>query len=119
MGAVRSVARRAAPRSLAPTMTAPADGFPARVIGRVRTTFATRHAAPRQARLAPLVDGVVEIDVSYRHALTDLSGFSYVWLVCWLDRPDDPRGGEALPVTRADGSTVGLFATRSPIRPTP
>ncbi len=92
-----------------------------RVLGRVRSPFPDPRAAPRQGRLAPRTIATVEIDEPYRRAIEDLGGFDYLWLVCWLDRPDDPveLPDRVTPTFRPDGASVSLLATRCPLRASP
>jgi tRNA (Thr-GGU) A37 N-methylase/xanthine/CO dehydrogenase XdhC/CoxF family maturation factor len=56
-----------------------------------------------------------------RPALEDLKSFDYLWVVSWLDRPDelldDPLRVD--PLLRLDGRRVSQFATRCPIRHNP
>src|SRR6056297_822105 len=65
---------------------------------------------------------VIEIDPVYRPALSGLEGFGYVNSLSWLHQFDEPAYREVVtcprPYRRAP-ETVGIFATRSPLRPNP
>jgi len=52
----------------------------------------------------------------YRDGLSDLEGFSHVWLITWLDRG---KPFELLTIPYRDTIKRGLFATRAPSRPNP
>lgn len=59
---------------------------------------------------------------AYRPALTELEGFSHINVLWWADQVDDPMLRE---MTIADRpyrdapAAIGIFATRSPVRPNP
>lgn len=65
---------------------------------------------------------LIEIDEPFRPALQGLSGFSYIQVLWWGDRADTAeRRSETTcrkPYTRGP-ETIGIFATRSPVRPNP
>lgn len=65
---------------------------------------------------------VIEIDPVYRPALSGLEGFGHVNVLTWLHQFDEPMYREVVtcprPYRRAP-ETVGIFATRSPLRPNP
>lgn len=54
---------------------------------------------------------------NYEQALTDLAGFSRIWLLWWFHRNDTWKPMVRPP--RGDGTKRGVFATRSPHRPCP
>ncbi|NLI78807.1 MAG: tRNA (N6-threonylcarbamoyladenosine(37)-N6)-methyltransferase TrmO [Candidatus Riflebacteria bacterium] len=84
-------------------------------IGVIHTPFARAAGTPIQAR-ATRERGHIDIRPAYAEGLTDLEGFSHVYLLYVLDRMD--KG--ALKVTPfLDGKEHGVFATRSPKRPNP
>jgi tRNA (adenine37-N6)-methyltransferase len=86
-----------------------------RPIGRVVEGPACPPEAGWEAREAR-----IEIHPDWAGALAGIEGFSHIWIVWWLDRsgsPDEdlrvhPEGRKELP-------RVGVFATRSPVRPNP
>jgi tRNA-Thr(GGU) m(6)t(6)A37 methyltransferase TsaA len=108
------------------TRTRPTFTFEA--IGVARTPFFERFEAPRQptAEGANGVRGTVELydgtdGKSFAHALEDLDGWEYVWLVFVFHRNvEEARGWrpKVLP-PRGGGEKRGLFSTRSPHRPNP
>jgi len=88
-------------------------------IGFVRTALATRVEAARQPRAARGVPGRIELlpGHHYEHALADLDGWEYIWVLFWFDRNAGWRP-KVLP-PRSRSGRKGVFATRSPHRPNP
>lgn len=65
---------------------------------------------------------VLEIDEAYRTALTELGGFSHINVLWWADQVDEPMLREvtiAEQPYRNAPAAIGIFATRSPVRPNP
>ncbi|WP_317064891.1 SAM-dependent methyltransferase [Methanoculleus caldifontis] len=64
----------------------------------------------------------IEIAGPFRPALKGLEGFSHIQVLWWGDRTDtEERRSETVctkPYTRGP-ETIGIFATRSPVRPNP
>ncbi len=87
-------------------------------IGVVRTPFVERVSAPRQAFLAGDVAGRLELGEgqNFEHALSDLEGWEYLWVLFWFHGNDSWR-----PKVLPPRSTRrrGVFSTRSPHRPNP
>jgi tRNA-Thr(GGU) m(6)t(6)A37 methyltransferase TsaA len=88
-------------------------------IGYVRTALATRVEAARQPRAARGEAGRIELlpGRHFEHALADLDGWEYIWVLFWFDRNPDWRP-KVLP-PRSRSGRKGVFATRSPHRPNP
>jgi tRNA (adenine37-N6)-methyltransferase len=87
-----------------------------RVIGRVRSPFASAVGTPIQPVYAGGAGGEVVVDERYAEALDDIEGFERIWLVYWMDGVREYRGHV---VPYRDTREHGLFATRSPSRPNP
>ena len=87
-----------------------------RPIGVVRSPFTERVTAPRQPASRWETPGTIELfaDPRFEHALTDLDGFSHIWVIFAFDRNADWRP-KVLP-PRSERRR-GVFATRSPHRP--
>ncbi len=64
----------------------------------------------------------IEIDEPYREALIGLEGFSHLNVLCWLHLFDEPAY-RAITIAerpyRDAPDRLGIFATRSPLRPNP
>jgi tRNA-Thr(GGU) m(6)t(6)A37 methyltransferase TsaA len=87
-----------------------------RPIGRIRSPFRTTEGTPIQPPGARGAEGRIEVFREYTEGLTDLAGFSHIYLLyhCHL------AGPYRLKVTPfLDDQTRGLFATRAPARPNP
>ncbi|WP_101067992.1 tRNA (N6-threonylcarbamoyladenosine(37)-N6)-methyltransferase TrmO [Roseovarius salinarum] len=86
-----------------------------RFVGQIRTPFATRDACPRQGD----PDGPecrIEVDAPWDAALDGVEAFARLEVLYWLDRA---RRDLVRQSPRADGTTRGTFALRSPMRPNP
>ena len=65
---------------------------------------------------------VVQIDPAFRPALNGLEGFSYVQVLWWshfLDQPEMRQVMECEQPYVKGPAKLGIFATRSPLRPNP
>lgn len=91
-----------------------------RAIGVVRTPFAEKVDAPRQATEAPDAEGTLELFAGhgYDDALFGLEEFSHAWVLFGFDRNEGVFHPKVLP-PRSQIGKVGVFATRSPHRPNP
>jgi tRNA (adenine37-N6)-methyltransferase len=87
-------------------------------IGVVRTPFVDKVSAPRQAHLAKDVAGRLELAPgrNFEHALDDIDGWEYLWVLFWFDQNEAWRP-KVLPPRSV--RRRGVFATRSPHRPNP
>lgn len=87
-------------------------------IGYIRTPYADRASAPRQPYVSGGVRGTIELVAGrgFEHALHDLEGWDYIWVIFWFHLNHGWR-----PKVLPPRSTVrrGLFATRTPHRPNP
>lgn len=65
----------------------------------------------------------IEVAGPFRPALQGLEGFSHIVVLWWGDRVDTPEcrieTACRKPYTRGGPETIGIFATRSPVRPNP
>ena len=106
----------------------PLDRVELRPIGYVRTSYRSMADTPIQTARNPDEPGRLVLHDQYAPGLDGLEGFDYAHLICFLDRAwqADSQGtrsftGDRLrPVPfllQETGQRVGLFATRSPVRP--
>jgi len=88
-------------------------------IGVIRTPFPDRVSAPRQPSVAREVEGRIELAEGrgLEHAVCDLDGWEYIWVVFWFHLNTGWRP-KVLP-PRSAGQRRGVLATRSPHRPNP
>ncbi len=85
-------------------------------IGVIRTPY--RESAPRQADAAAEGDFRIIVDECYRQGLNQLERFRYLYVFFHIDRLDRAVSMMVSP-PMAEGRQVGLFASRSPVRPNP
>jgi len=88
-------------------------------IGIVRTAFAEKVDAPRQSRAARDVPGRIVLfpGHDFEHAVEDLEGWEYLWVLYWFHLNPSWRP-KVLP-PRSTTGRKGVFSTRSPHRPNP
>ncbi len=83
-------------------------------IGTIHSPFDTLEDMPIQPKGAEEIIGTVELEEQYLAGLTDLDGFSHVYLLYQFHRAQRTT----LTVTPfMDTRPRGVFATRSPLRP--
>ncbi|MFQ5518700.1 MAG: tRNA (N6-threonylcarbamoyladenosine(37)-N6)-methyltransferase TrmO [Mariprofundus sp.] len=86
-------------------------------IGVVHSNYRERFAVPRQPSLDTAENASIELNTGYNfeQALTDLDGFSHIWVIYWmhLNRGWNPM----VRPPRGPKLKRGLFATRAPHRP--
>jgi tRNA-Thr(GGU) m(6)t(6)A37 methyltransferase TsaA len=88
-------------------------------IGHARTALGTKVDAARQPQAAQGVPGRIELlpGRHFEHALEDLDGWEFIWVVFWFHLNPSWRP-KVLP-PRSTSGRKGVFATRSPHRPNP
>jgi tRNA-Thr(GGU) m(6)t(6)A37 methyltransferase TsaA len=85
-------------------------------IGRVRSPFTSTGAIPKGLGAQHEAEGVLEIDPALEAGLTDIEGFSHLYVIWIFDRAE---GAELTAWPPSDDRSHGVFATRSPQRPNP
>lgn len=90
--------------------------FEFRAIGVIRTPYVDQ--APYQPVVEDEGDFRVVVDEEYRTGLRDLKTFRYMYVLYFIDRLHRAPAMIETPAW-TDGTTVGLFASRSPARPNP
>ncbi|MFN8588140.1 MAG: tRNA (N6-threonylcarbamoyladenosine(37)-N6)-methyltransferase TrmO [Candidatus Eisenbacteria bacterium] len=93
-----------------------ADAFTFTPIGHVRSALASREQIPTGAGARHDAEGVLEVRPELEAGLTDLEGFSHLYVLWVFDRS---QGFELVTTTPLDGRPHGVFSTRSPRRPNP
>ncbi|WP_069999065.1 SAM-dependent methyltransferase [Cellulosilyticum sp. I15G10I2] len=64
----------------------------------------------------------IDIEGEYKEALTEVEGFGYLVVLWWADQVDNPDLRRTTTVEKpykTGPDTLGIFATRSPVRPNP
>lgn len=85
-------------------------------IGFVRSPYADTHQVPKGLGAKHETEGVLEILPQFEAGLTDIEGFSHLFVLWMFDRS---QGFELLGMPPTDNRPHGVFATRSPKRPNP
>lgn len=92
-----------------------------RVIGVLCSPFREKFGTPRQGNLAPGACATLMISDEFtpEQSLIGLEGFSHVWLLSAFHLNTNKKFLPKVHPPRLKGRTVGLFASRSPHRPSP
>jgi tRNA (adenine37-N6)-methyltransferase len=87
-----------------------------RPIGYVRSPYSETAQVPKGFGAQHEAEGTIEILPEYELGLTDIDGFSHLYIIWVFDRSE---GYELLGTPPTDTTPHGVFATRSPLRPNP
>jgi tRNA (adenine37-N6)-methyltransferase len=85
-------------------------------IGRARTPFGTTGEIPKGPDAKHDADGVIEIDPAFEAGLQDIEGFSHLYVLWAFHKAG---GYDLVAYPPSDDRPHGVFATRSPQRPSP
>ena len=91
-----------------------------KVIAHIHTAFPTKFGIPRQSGLVDSLRGEIIFTPEYRNAdaVRGLEDFSHIWLVWQFSGAVRDTWSPTVRPPRLGGNTrMGVFATRSPIRP--
>ena len=98
------------------------DTFELKVIARMRCDYSEKFGIPRQSGLGAGPVGEIVFEQEYRdaNALRGLEGYSHIWLLWGFSKNKSTGFKPTVKPPRLGGNTrMGVFATRSPYRPTP
>jgi tRNA-Thr(GGU) m(6)t(6)A37 methyltransferase TsaA len=87
-----------------------------RPIGFVRSPHTETNQIPKGCGARHEAEGTLEILPEFAAGLTDIEGFSHLYVIWMFDRAD---GFELVGTPPTDDRPHGVFATRSPRRPNP
>ena len=90
--------------------------FTPRAIGFVRSPYTSTKSIPKGLGAKHDAEGVLEILPEFEPGLTDIEGFSHLFILWAFDRSE---GFELMGSPPFDERPHGVFATRSPRRPNP
>lgn len=90
--------------------------FTPRAIGLVRSPYTDTKSIPKGLGAKHDAEGVLEVLQEFEAGLTDIEGFSHLFVIWAFDRSE---GYELVGSPPFDGRPHGVFATRSPRRPNP
>lgn len=85
-------------------------------IGFVRSAFTDPSQIPKGPGASHTAEGVLEIAADLEEGLTDIEGFSHLYVVWVFDRSE---GFKLMGTPPSDDRAHGVFTTRSPWRPNP
>jgi tRNA-Thr(GGU) m(6)t(6)A37 methyltransferase TsaA len=85
-------------------------------IGYVRSPYGDTHEIPKGLGAKHEAEGVLEIRPEFEAGLTDIEGFSHLFVIWAFDRS---QGFDLMGTPPSDNRPHGVFATRSPRRPNP
>lgn len=85
-------------------------------IGTVRSPYENTAQIPKGPGAVHQAEGILEILPQFEPGLTDIEGFSHLFVLWVFDRAS---GFELLGTPPTDNRPHGVFATRSPRRPNP
>jgi tRNA-Thr(GGU) m(6)t(6)A37 methyltransferase TsaA len=87
-----------------------------RPIGFVRNAYTDTSQIPKGLGTSHTAEGVLEIRAELEEGLTDIEGFSHLFVIWVFDRSE---GFALVGTPPCDDRPHGVFATRSPYRPNP
>ena len=90
--------------------------FTLRPIGTVSSPYIATSQIPKGCDARHDAEGVLEILPEFEQGLTDIEGFSHLFVIWVFDRAE---GYELIGAPPTDSRPHGVFATRSPRRPNP
>ncbi|MGZ6988930.1 MAG: tRNA (N6-threonylcarbamoyladenosine(37)-N6)-methyltransferase TrmO [Thermoanaerobaculia bacterium] len=90
--------------------------FEMRPVGHVKSPFKDTREIPKGPGAKHDAEGVLEILPEFEPGLTDIEGFSHLYVIWVFDRSE---GFALLGTPPSDDRPHGVFATRSPWRPNP
>lgn len=90
--------------------------FSPQPIGHVKSPYTNTKEIPKGFGAKHDAEGILEILPQFAAGLTDIEGFSHLFVVWVFDRSE---GFELLGTPPIDDRPHGVFATRSPRRPNP
>ena len=87
-----------------------------RPIGYVRSSYTTTREVPKGLGAKHEAEGSLDILPEFEPGLTDIEGFSHLFVIWLFDRSE---GFQLVGTPPSDNRPHGVFATRSPLRPNP
>ena len=90
--------------------------FSFRPIGFVQSSYTDTAQIPKGPGAEHSAEGVLELLPEFEQGLTDIDGFSHLYVLWVFDRA---KGYDLLSVPPTDDRVHGVFATRAPRRPNP
>ena len=95
---------------------------PLRIIAHIHTPFEDKFGLPRQSSLIPQIKSEIVFEKAFRDtaAVRGLDRYSHIWLLWYFSRNEGRSWSPMVRPPRLGGNRkVGVFASRSPFRPSP
>ena len=94
---------------------------PLRVLGHLKSCFREKFGTPRQPMLVPGATAKLTVASEFlpEHSLFGLERFSHVWLISYFHLNTNKSFRPKIHPPRLKGESIGIFASRSPHRPSP
>ena len=92
------------------------------IVARIHSDFTSKFGIPRQSNLVRSLEAVIVFEPAYRdeNALRGLEGYSHLWLIWGFSEVRQEGWSPTVKPPKLGGNTrMGVFATRSPVRPNP
>lgn len=96
------------------------DEITIKPIAHIRTDFAEKFGVPRQSGRVPQLEGRIVFEEKYRQpsAISRIEEFSHLWLIFGFSLVEEREFSPTVRPPRLGGNKrVGVFASRSPFRP--
>jgi tRNA (adenine37-N6)-methyltransferase len=90
--------------------------FSMQPIGYVRSAYSDTQQIPKGLGAKHHAEGILEFRPEFEPGLTDIEGFSHLYVIWAFDRA---AGFDLIATPPTDNRPHGVFATRSPQRPNP
>jgi tRNA-Thr(GGU) m(6)t(6)A37 methyltransferase TsaA len=90
--------------------------FTPRPVAFIRSPYTNSSDIPKGLGVKHDAEGVIDFKPEFEPGLTDVEGFSHLFVIWVFDRAD---GFDLTASPPSDNRTHGVFATRSPRRPNP
>jgi len=90
--------------------------FEMQPVGFVKSAYTDTSQVPKGCGATHQAEGVLEIKSEFEKGLTDIEGFSHLFVLWVFDKVE---GYSLLGTPPCDNRPHGVFATRSPFRPCP
>ncbi|HEV3482278.1 MAG TPA: tRNA (N6-threonylcarbamoyladenosine(37)-N6)-methyltransferase TrmO [Candidatus Acidoferrales bacterium] len=90
--------------------------FTPQPIGFVRSPYTGTKQIPKGLGTKHEAEGIIEIQPEFERGLTDIDGFSHLFVIWVFDRSERV---ELVGTPPSDNRPHGVFTTRSPLRPNP
>ncbi len=90
--------------------------FPIQPIGYIQSPFTNTREIPKGLGAQHQADGTLRVLPEFELGLTDIEGFSHLYIIWTFDRA---TGFDLIGTPPTDNRPHGVFATRSPRRPNP